>query len=275
LLHKSFDLQDVVIYQVISIAVGTTILYLFSRPYLLHRFNPTIAWVRRILGYGKFIFASGAVSNIFQNLDQLMIGILVNDAAVATYNAATRINVFLDTPSFAAADILFPKSSRASITEGPEKVRYLFERMVGILMAFTLPVSIFILIFPRLVIYLVAGRHYLDAVPILQLYVLAGLARPLQNQAANLLNSIGKPKITLYMNSFALAINLAINYVLLKEIGFYGAAVGTSISSAIILVAWYFLMKKQIGTDWRTTDGYMMDTFRMVFTRGKGFLMSR
>lgn len=274
LLHTGLGLEQVAIFLAISVAAGTLVLYGYSRPYLFHRFNPTLTWVKRILGYGKFVFASGAVSNVFQNLDQFMMGTFLSSSAVATYYAATRINVVLDTPSFAAADILFPKSARASVDEGPDKVRYLFEKMVGILMAFTVPVSIVIILFPKVILYIVAGRAYLDAAPVLQLYMIAGLARPMQNQAANLLNSIGKPQVTLWMNILALAINLSINYLLLVKIGFYGAALGTSISSVLIVIVWYFLMRKQIGFDLRTTYGYAVETYRTIFTRGKGLLKS-
>jgi lipopolysaccharide exporter len=272
LLHYVFTLWDVVIYQLISIFLGTITLYFYSRPYLYHRFNPTWVWIKRILSYGKFIFASGAVSNIFQNLDKIMTGTFLSSSAVASYGAAARMNIFLDTPSFAAADILFPKSSRASVEEGTEKVRYLFERMVGVLMSFTVPLSIFIILFPRPIILLIAGRQYLDAAPILQLYMIAGLARPLHNQAANLLNSIGKPAITLWMNALALVVNLGINYLLLKSIGFYGAALGTSISSITILIVWYFLMRRLIGFSPRSTYEYMIGTYKTVWNQGMKML---
>ncbi len=276
IVDKFFNLKLVVIYQLISIATGTLVMYLYSRPYLFHRFNPSWNWVKRILNYGKFVFASGAVSNIFQNLDKFMMGTFMKvPGQVASYDNAGRLNVFLDTPSFAAADILFPKSSKALAEEGPDKVRYLFEKMVGILMSFTVPISIFFILFPRLILYIISGNRYLNAAPIVQLYMIAGIARPFHNQSANLLNSIGKPQITLYMNLLALTFNLGLNWYLLNKIGFYGAAWGTSISSVLILIVWVFLMRQQIGFDWRSVGKYMMETYRMVFSKGRAILSGR
>jgi lipopolysaccharide exporter len=266
--HIHYSLIDVVLFQSLGFLVGTLVIFYYSRRYLEYRFNPTAAWVKRILGYGKYIFASGAISNVFSNLDQLMTGTFMTSSVVADYSTANRINTLLDIPSYAAADIIFPKSARASVEEGLEKVRYLFERMVGILLSFSTPIALFIIIFPRLVIWLIAGSNYLSAAPILQLYMITGLIRPMQNQSANLLNSIGRQAIALWMNTAALAVNLAINYVLLKTIGYYGAAVGSTLSYSLGLIGWYFIMRRLIGFQPRNIGKYMLETYITIYSFG-------
>jgi lipopolysaccharide exporter len=268
MLHIHYSLVDVVLYQSLGFGLGTIVIFYYSRPYIEYKFNPTMAWIRNILQYGKYIFASGAISNIFSNLDQLMTGTFLSPTVVAYYNAALRINVLLDIPSYAAADIIFPKSARASVEEGEEKVRYLFERMVGILLSFSTPIALFILIFPKLVIWAIAGSSYLAAAPILQLYMITALIRPLQNQSANLLNSIGKQVVCFWMNTFALAANLLINYACLKTIGFYGAAVGSTVSYSLALIAWYFLMRRLIGFQPRNIGKYMLESYLMIYSYG-------
>lgn len=271
-LHIHYSLLDVVLYQSLGFLLGTLVIFYYSRRYLEYRFNPTVAWIKQILGYGKYIFASGAISNIFSNLDQLMTGTFMTSSVVADYNAALRINSLLDIPSYAAADIIFPKSARASVEEGVEKVRYLFERMVGILLSFSTPIALFIIIFPKLVIWLIAGSSYLSAAPILQLYMITGLIRPMQNQSANLLNSIGKQAIGFWMNTFALIANLLINYACLKTIGYYGAAVGSTLSYSLALIAWYFLMRRLIGFHPRNIWKYMLETYVTIYSFAMQFI---
>jgi lipopolysaccharide exporter len=268
LLHFPFSLRDVVLYLSFGYFAGTLTLYFYSRKYLSFRFNPSVYWIKQIFGYGKYIFASGAISNIFSNLDQLMTGRYMTSTVVAYYTTASRVNVILDIPSYAAADILFPKSARALVEEGAEKVRYLFERMVGILLSFSIPIAVFIIIFPRFIIYLIAGHQYEHAAPILQLYMITGLIRPMQNQSANLLNSIGKQAICFWMNTIALAANLLINYACLKTIGFYGAAVGSTLTYGLALIAWYFLMRRIINFQARDILKYMLETYKTVYDYG-------
>jgi O-antigen/teichoic acid export membrane protein len=140
--------------------------------------------------------------------------------------------------------------------------------MVGILLSFSTPIALFIIIFPRLVIWLIAGSNYLSAAPILQLYMVTGLIRPMQNQSANLLNSIGKQAIAFWMNTAALAVNLAINYVCLKTIGYYGAAVGSTLSYSLALIGWYFIMRRLIGFQSRNIGKYMLETYITIYSFG-------
>jgi O-antigen/teichoic acid export membrane protein len=271
LLDKPFTLTNLSLYLSISIFCGTVALYIFSRQYIHHLFQPTKAWTKKIFHYGGYIFGSGVMANIFSNLDQVMTGAFISSSAVAYYNTASKINGLVDVPSYAAADIIFPKTSRAAAEEGSAKVKYLYEKMVGVLLSFTTPCAIFIIIFPKFVITLIAGSSYVDAARILQLYMITGLMRPIQNQAANLLNSIGKPSLCFVINTVSLAINLVISYFCIRYIHFYGAAVGTLIAGAIGFTIWYFVMRKIINLQMRKVFEYVLVTYKDIFNSISGF----
>jgi O-antigen/teichoic acid export membrane protein len=245
-----------------SILAGASVLYLYSRKYLLHRFDPSIAWIKKILGYGGYIFGSGIISTVFSNLDQIMTATFMLPSSVATYNAATRINGFIDIPSYAASEILFPKMSRASVDEGIGKVKYFYERMVSILMSLITPAAIFILLFPKFIILLIAGTQYLNAAPILQLYIITSLLGPMQNQAANTLNSIGKSALCFTLNAISLVAKLIITYICLANLGFYGAAIGTLITAVLNGIFWYFVMKRQIGAKLSNVFRYIFEFYK-------------
>lgn len=273
LMHIPFSLERLALYWSGCVALGTIVIYFYSRKYLLNRFDPTLRWIKKIVGYGGYIFSSGIVANLFSNLDQLMTGSVIKSTAdVASYNAASRLNQFIDMPSYAAADVIFPKVSRASTEEGGNKVLYLYERMVAILMCFTVPVVLFIIIFARLIITIIAGKAYLDAALILQLYMIAGFLRPFQNQSANLLNSLGRARLCFIINAISLAANLVINYSCLHAIGFYGAAVGTVITCLLGTVAWYIVMKRQVGVEMRSIIRYMGEFYKIFYRYGMELL---
>jgi lipopolysaccharide exporter len=267
--NKPLSLTSLSMYQSASIGLGTIVLYLFSRKYLVYQFKASWLWVKKIFGYGGYIFGSGMVSNISLNLDQLMTGKFISPASVAYYNVASRINLLVDIPSYAASEIIFPKASRALAEEGKEKVKYLFERMVAVLLAFTIPTAVFIILLPRLVTVIIAGHAYLAAAPILQLYMITGIFRPAQNQAANLLNSIGKPKLVFFANTGTLIGFLVINYICLLKFGFYGVAIGTLITTLTGFVVWYFIMRKQINVDLMQILRYTIDTYKTIYKQVK------
>jgi O-antigen/teichoic acid export membrane protein len=260
-----FTLKYLAIYQSASIALGAIVLFIYTRKYLHYTFNITRTWLKKILAYGSYIFSSGMIAHLFANLDQLITARFLNPAAVASYNAASRINGLVDIPSYAASEVIFPKISKASAEEGIGKVKYLYEKMVAVLLSFTTPAALFIILFPNLVISVIAGKEYLDAAPILQLYMITGILRPMQNQAANLLNSIGKPGLCLIINAVSLAVNLVINFLCLNYFGFYGAAIGTLITCLLGSTAWYFIMKKQIDARLKNIFLYMFDFYKLIY----------
>jgi O-antigen/teichoic acid export membrane protein len=241
----------------------------------VYRFNVQKRWIKKIFGYGKYIFGSGLISNIFVNFDQLMTATFMSSFYVSYYNVALRINNFMDIPSYAAAQIVFPKAVKASVEEGREKVKYLYEKISGVLLSFTFPMALFIIIFPKFVITIIAGAQYADAVPILQLYMIINLINPMQNQAANTLNSIGKAQLVFKLDALSLLMNLGINYVCLSTFGFYGAAIGTFITCVINSFIWYFTMKKLINLHLPNVYGHIIGSYKMVYAEAVSILKGK
>lgn len=269
---KNFSLQSLAIYQSISIFFGTIAMYITVRKYLLYSYSVSKQWVNKILGYGKYIFGSGLISNISTNIDQLMTGAFMSNFYVSYYNVALRLNNFIEIPSFAAADIIFPKNVKASIEEGNQKVRYFYERITGILLSITTPIAIFTIIFPKLIITIIAGVQYVDAAPILQLYMLICITRPLQHQAANTLNSIGKAHLSFKLDTLEFIINVIANYICLTNFGFYGAAIGTFITCFIFTFIWYFVMKKEINFHLPSVGGHVINSYKILYAEVKNIL---
>lgn len=263
-----FSLVDLVIFQFVSVLVGALVLFFYSRKYFRFSFTPSVFWMKKIIGFGRYIFGSSVLANIFASLDQLLIaGVTNKPGFVASYNAASRINSIIDTPSYAAAEVLLPKVSKTSVEEGPEKIKYIYERLVGILLCITIPASLLIILFPKVVIGLIAGREYEDAAFILQLYMIAGILRPMQNQAANILMSMGKPRFCFIVNALVLIGTFGINYICLQQLDFYGAAIGTLISTLLTVVCWYLIMKNKVNVEFKNIIRYIVQTYKMAYVQ--------
>jgi O-antigen/teichoic acid export membrane protein len=248
ILHRPLPLYLLPIYLSISIVVGTIVLYFYSRRYLLHRFNPSVKQIKELIFYGGYIFGSSVMSAIFSNLDQLLTATFLSTSSVGYYNAAKRINGFIDIPTYAGAEILFPKMSQALEEEaGLNRVKNLYEKMVSLLLCFIIPVAFAIILMPKLVILILAGEKYTGAALILQIYMVISIVGTLQHQAATSLDSVGKTRLTFFTNLISLFLKLGITYACLSYFGFYGAAFGALITAVITSFIWYFLMKREVG----------------------------
>lgn len=264
-----FSLIHIVIYQSISTAVGTVIIFLFGRKHLLYMFNPSIKWIKKLLSFGGYIFGSGVATNIFANLDQLMIAKFTSKSSmVANYNAATRISSMVDIPSYSAAEILLPKVSQVDISAGFDQIKYMYERMVGILLCFTTPIAIIIFFFPKFIITVIAGSQYEDSSFILQMYMLSALVKPIQNQAANILLYIGKARLCFFLNVLFLAVNFSLNYLCFMEFGPYGAAIGNVIGCTLGTIVWYSILRKSINIQYVNIVKYIGNTYKTIYFKG-------
>jgi O-antigen/teichoic acid export membrane protein len=273
-LKNPFSLIDIVIYQSISIAFGTIVIYIFSRKHLLYVFNPSIKWVKELLSFGGYIFGIAITSNLFANLDQLMIGRFTlrygtaySQTMVANYNAATRIGAWVDVPSYSAAEILLPKVSQVDVNKGYNQVTYMYERMVAVLLSITTPIALFILFFPKLVISVIAGAQYIDAAFILQMYMLSALVKPIQNQAANVFLYIGKARLCFLLNLLFLGINSGLNYLCFVQFGPYGAAIGNVIGCLLGTIVWYAILQRSIDIKYTHIIKYIIETYKTIYSK--------
>lgn len=268
LFNIHFSLVHLVMFQSISIAFGTIIIYIFSKRHLLYVFNPSAKWIKELLGFGGYIFGIGVTSNIFSNLDQLMIGkFTASTSMVANYNSSSRISGLVDIPSYAAAEILLPKISQVDVTKGYSEVKYIYERMVAILLSFTTPVALFIFFFPKLVISLIAGQQYLDASFILQMYMLSALVRPVQNQAANIFLYIGKARLSFLLNLLFLGVNFGLNYLCFVQFGAYGAAIGNVGSAVLSTIVWYSILQKSVEVKSANIAKNIVGTYKTIYSK--------
>jgi O-antigen/teichoic acid export membrane protein len=222
--------------QVLSAAAGTVIAYFFTRPFLIFKSTINWTWVKKLFHFGKYVFGTNVSSMFFKGMDQLMLGYFIGPSSVAVYNSAVRVSNLVEVPTSSVASVVFPKSAERVAKEGSRAAKYLYERSVALILTIILPASVFILLFPQLVITLVAGKEYAEAADVLQITILYSLFIPPLRQFGTALDSIGKPKLNFYFLVFCAVLNFGFNYLFINLYGTIGAAYGTLVSYSIIFV---------------------------------------
>jgi hypothetical protein len=87
----------------------------------------------------------------------------------ASQNVAMRFVNLSDLPSQTLGDILFPKSASKENFNNPARLKYYYEKTVAASLCFVIPLVLVVLLLPKLIIFILAGPQYYDAVPYLQL----------------------------------------------------------------------------------------------------------
>jgi lipopolysaccharide exporter len=268
----SVTLVTLVKLQIMSLSLGTTALFFGARMYFKKGFDIDKILMLRMFHFGKYIFGTNVFAALSSAADQFITSPMLGPLAVSYYNLVSRITTMIDVPSVAVADVLFPKNVEAMALSGTDKVRYYFERMVGTIISILLPVSLFIFIFPSLVIEIISSSKYLAAVPVLQCIILFSFVRPVSYQFGATMDAIGKPQYNFWVNLYTMIICLAFIYFGLKYFGFMGAVYGEIASIFPTYIVIYLILKKTVNVSFRNVFKYVWMAYADAFIFARNFI---
>jgi O-antigen/teichoic acid export membrane protein len=265
-----FTLMNLVWLQIVALTVGVIILFILTSAYRLKGYHHDFAIMRQMFHFGKYVFGTNLFANIARSVDHFITsGTLDSESGkvyVSAYNVSARISNMMDVPALATADVLFPKNVQTLETEGLGKVKYYFERMIGTILAVIIPLTLFIFIFPKFVILIIAGPKYYDAALILQITIIANITRPLSYHYGSTLDAIGKPRVNFLSVTVQMIISLVLTYFFLLKFGGMGAAYATVVSNLVNLVIMVVILKKHIHLELRNIPKYIMATYKDILS---------
>jgi lipopolysaccharide exporter len=236
LLHSDISLMDLLYAQSVCTGIGAMTEYFFVRNYL--RFSPRLHldWIRKLFGYGKFVFGTHMSAVLSGSINQVMLGTMLSPAASGTYNVSIRIMNLTDIPTNALGAIVFPQSAKRFATQGVDAGKYLYEKSVGTIVAILVPLIIFVFCFPSFVVRIIAGSHYGDAVPLVHYVILTCLFSPFDRFFGVIMDSIGRAKLNFIIIFTLISVTGILNYFLIGRFGIIGCIYGILIVDVFIFV---------------------------------------
>lgn len=265
---STISLLELAQVQILTAISGIFVSFFFVRKYISLSKHISIFWIKKLFHFGKYTFGTNVSHMIFSSVDQFLLGSLISKSAVASYNVALRITNLVEVPTVSIAEIVFPQSARRLETQGLDGVKHLYEKSVGVILAIILPVLLVVMVFPGLIIRIIADEKYLSTIPLLQITVLYTLFVPFARQFGTVLDSIGKPQINFYFVIIGASINAALNYVFIKQFGIIGAAYGTLISFSLTFILNQIVLKKILNVALVKVFYHMVQFYVEVFNKG-------
>jgi lipopolysaccharide exporter len=258
---KSLSLNLLVLYYSLGIVVGAFVSYRFARKMLSGKFVINRAWVSKVWHFGKYVFGTNVSSAIFRSTDQFCVSYFLLPSVVALQSISLRVTNLTDIPSQVLGDILFPKSAQ-SVNDGNQgRIKFLYEKSVGAVLAFVLPTTVFILLFPKFILILLAGRGYAQAAPYLRVVILAGLFMPFLKQFGTIMDSTGKPGINFLIMALVAILHLCNCYFFIKNQFLIGAGIALIITQFIAFVITQNLLRKYYRINFLNCFKYAFDFY--------------
>ncbi|MEO6868695.1 MAG: oligosaccharide flippase family protein [Ginsengibacter sp.] len=225
LIVGSASLSALVFIYSAGIVLGLICGFYFVKQHLDLRFDLKKNWLLQLWNYGKFVFGSNVGTLIFRNADQFMLSnITANTSLVASQNIGTRIMNIADIPSQVIGDILFPKSSNPDLSGNTSRIKYFYEKAVGASLSFILPFILMVVIFPKPLLFVLAGDKYYDAIPYLRLISITAIFLAFLKQWGVIIDSTGRPQVNFMILMLLAALEVSFCFLFIPHYGLEGAA---------------------------------------------------
>lgn len=235
-MEKPLNLTMLAWAQNIAFVIATlTALYQCKEQLFLSKFISG-KWLKNVFHFGKYVFGTNLVSMLGNSLDKFLLGALLSPVQVAISNAAGRILNFIEVPVNSVASITYPKASETAQREDFQRMKYLYERSIGLMLFMTVPFFLIVMIFAKQIILLIAGEEYIDSVLFLRIIIVIALLKPFDRQAGVFLDAMGKPDLNFKLVFVTMISTLIFSLILIPTVGLYGAAIGW-VSAVSITVA--------------------------------------
>lgn len=198
---------------------------------------------RRTLTYAAL--SLGMISSIHiinNNLDVIMLGILSTDVQVGLYKAAAVVSTIAAFGLGVVTMVIMPQIARLHAQADKAALQSVLTKATRLTTAFALGGTIIIWTFGREILTFILNEQYNDGYLALLILTFGQCANACFGPVALVLNMTENHRITLIGLSISVAVNIALNLLLIPRIGMEGAAIATAVS----IIIWNIILSRSL-----------------------------
>lgn len=205
------------------------LLFFFYKKNNDFKWNVNLLEAKRLFSISWPLVLSGVALMLYMRIDQIMIGNMIDDAAVGVYSVAVKmVEIWYFIP-IAIVSTLFPKIIKVKYlneVEYNERLQVLYDILVYISVFLALGVTLF----SDIVIGILFDHQYDEASKLIKLYAWVSVFYFLSSASGRWYINEGLQKFALNRNLLGLIIGVILNYILIPLYGAIGSVYATLIA---------------------------------------------
>jgi len=187
---------------------------------------------RKMGVFGIQMQISRLASFAAEKYDEFLLGIFTNLTNVTFYNVGNKISSYGRIISLQVAAPIAPASAELSAKGETDKLKQLYIDCTKYLNVISIPIFVYMLVFADKIILAWLGGGYEISAVILRILAAGYLINFIMSAPGNaIIPNTGKPKYQMFEGLIGLSINLLLSYILVKQYGILGAAIGNLVST--------------------------------------------
>jgi len=230
--------------------------------------RPGLSHIRSLVEYARYAWIGTLRGQVFGWLDTIVLSLFVTASLVGIYEASWGIASLLAMASGSIGKALFPEVSELSLGDNDDRITHYLDEALAFTGIFIIPgfFGAFVLGNRVLTFY---RPEFGKGSTILLLLILAYAADVYASQFLNVINAMDHPDRAYRINTVFIGVNAVLNVVLIPSIGWHGAALATTVSSALRSVFGYRVLNDLLGTvrfPFRTVGSQLLAAVLMAVT---------
>ena len=235
-LHEFDTALDLVIINLASLGGSSLVGLWYTRRMVRITLRPPRPAMRRVWDYGKYTLGGIISSQFSTRADSFILAAFTGPVQVAVYNSAKVFVRLYEMAAQVAQMFVLPAASRLSSQGDAASLKALTEKAILFLTVGLLPVTLLFLVFPGLLITVLYGGRYAEAVPVIRVFSLLTFIVPLAAVGANVIMGLGHARVSFILGVKTLAVSFAAFLICIPPGGVPGAATGYIAAAAVSAV---------------------------------------
>jgi O-antigen/teichoic acid export membrane protein len=223
--------------------------------YLIHSYRPWPRFDREraaeLVGYGKWIFGSSAVSFFYSEGDDIFVGRVLGSSALGVYQLAYRLsNAPATEIAHTISRVAMPAYSK--VQDDTAALREGFHRVLQFSSLASIPIGVGIFVVAPVFVPTVLGDGWGAMVRPMQVLAVFGVLRSIRTSTTPLFRAVGRPDYPAKIHALRLCVMIVTIWPLTDAFGLVGTALSVLLTSALGIPIATFLAIRIVDDDLRS-----------------------
>ncbi|MFH1453838.1 MAG: lipopolysaccharide biosynthesis protein [Armatimonadota bacterium] len=240
---RGFGYMAVIYAYIAQMCISTVLYYIVSGWLPSLEFDLTQA--KKMLKYGVHLFGSGIIVFVSTNIDNAMIGRLIDSAALGYYYLAYNIaNITATTLTPVISKVSF--SLFCNLNKDIEGLKKGVLKVLEFTLLVIMPITVGLFVFSTHFVFVVLGAKWGPVVVIIQILCWLALLRAIGTCSGLIFNSIGKTHVPFINGVVFMFLGAGLIYYFTKNFGFIGTAQAVIIQGVLGIMFIFYLGVKNL-----------------------------
>jgi O-antigen/teichoic acid export membrane protein len=203
---------------------------------------------KKLLNYAWQIIFFFLAYELLISIDLYMVKGISHDSRITgIYNAVLTVGRIPYYIFYAMTIFLLPMISQTTSEKNHKKTREIINQSLRIMLLLLVPMIILMAVFSEPILFDFYGKKYISGASAMSILEYGVGFLTIFYVLSFVMNGAGKTKIPMWISLFGVALNVILNYFLIKKFSIIGSAIATSITSFVITILMLYFLYQEFG----------------------------